>query len=153
MRFALITVSILAIAAWGQVSAEPGTAAAIRSLEEQWMVGQSRNDSRALDMIFDHALIYVEYGRLVSKGEYLARIKAQTADMDQISMEPMTVRTFGNTAIVVGTYTESHVDRGNRTLQQWRFVDTWVYKQKGWVLVAAAAAPVAKWDGGTAAHF
>jgi len=29
-------------------------------------------------------------------------------------------------------------------MQQWRFVDTWVYKKKGWVLVAAAAAPVAK---------
>jgi len=59
-------------------------------------------------------------------------------------MEPMTVRTFGNTAIVVGSYKESHLDRATRTLQQWRFVDTWVYKKKGWVLVAAAAAPVAK---------
>ena len=59
-------------------------------------------------------------------------------------MEPMAVSTFGKTAIVVGSYTESHIDRGTRTLQQWRFVDTWVYKKKGWVLVAAAAAPVAK---------
>jgi hypothetical protein len=144
VRFALITVSILAVAAWGQASPEPGTAAAIRALEKQWTVGQSRNDSRALDMIFDNALIYVEYGRLVSKGEDLARIKAQPADLDQVSMEPMTVRTFGNTAIVVGSYTESHFDRGKRTLQRWKFVDTWVYKKKGWVLVAAAAAPMAK---------
>lgn len=59
-------------------------------------------------------------------------------------MEPMSVRTFGDTAIVVGTYTESQVIRGKRTMQQWRFVDTWVYKKKGWVLVAAAAAPVAQ---------
>lgn len=144
MRFAVIAVSILSVAAWGQALTEPGTAAAIRALEKQWMVGQSRNDNRALDMIFDNALIYVEYGRLVSKGEYLGRIKAQPADLDQISLEAMTVRTFGDTAIVLGTYTESHVTRGARRVQQWKFVDTWVYKKKGWVLVAAAAAPVAK---------
>jgi|SRR5690349_8019494 hypothetical protein len=144
VRLALIAVSILWVAAWAQESSDPGTAAAIRALEKQWTVGQARNDNRALDMIFDNALVYVEYGRLVSKGEYLSRIKAQPTNLDQISMEPMTVRTFGNTAIVVGSYKESHLDRGTRTLQQWRFVDTWVYKQKGWVLVAAAAAPVAK---------
>ena len=144
MRFALIAVSILSVAAWGQESSDPGTAAAIRALEKQWTVGQARNDNRALDMIFDNALVYVEYGRLLSKGEYLSRIKAQPTNLDQISMEPMSVRTFGDTAIVVGTYTESQVIRGKRTMQQWRFVDTWVYKKKGWVLVAAAAAPVAK---------
>jgi len=144
MRFALIAACILSVAAWGEESSDPGTAAVIRALEKQWTVGQARNDSRALDMIFDNALIYVEYGRLVSKGEYLSRIKAQPTNLDQISMEPMTVRTFRNTAIVVGSYTESQLDHGTRTLQQWRFVDTWVYKKKGWVLVAAAAAPVAK---------
>ena len=144
MRFTLIAVSILSLAAWGQELSDPGTAAVIRALEKQWTVGQARNDNRTLDMIFDNALVYVEYGRLVSKGEYLSRIKAQPTNLDQISMEPMTVRTFGNTAIVVGSYSESHIDRGKRTLQQWKFVDTWVYKKKGWVLVAAAAAPVAK---------
>ena len=144
MRFALIAVSILSVAAWGQESSDPGTAAPIRALEKQWTVGQARNDNRALDMIFDNALVYVEYGRLLSKGEYLSRIKAQPTNLDQISMEPMSVRTLGDTAIVVGTYTESQVIRGKRTMQQWRFVDTWVYKKKGWVLVAAAAAPVAR---------
>src|SRR5947208_2766017 len=103
VRLALIAVSILWVAAWAQES-DPGTAAAIRALEKQWTVGQARNDNRALDMIFDNALVYVEYGRLVSKGEYLSRIKDQTANLDQISMEPMSVRTFGDTAIVVGTY-------------------------------------------------
>ena len=142
MRCALIAACILSLAAWGQESSDPGTAAVIRALEKQWTVGQARNENRALDMIFDNALIYVEYGRLVSKGEYLSRIKAQPTSVDQISMEPMTVRTFGNTAVVVGSYTESRVDHGTRTLQQWRFVDTWVYKKNGWALVAAAAAPV-----------
>jgi hypothetical protein len=106
------------------------------------MVGQSRNDNRALDLIFDNALVYVEYGRLITKGEYLARIKSLSPEVDQIAMETMRVTTFGTTAIVVGSYVEKQRGREKRKIQRWKFVDTWVYKTNGWVLVAAAAAPV-----------
>ena len=61
---------------WATGTYRSRNSSGIRALEKQWTVGQSRNDNRALDMIFDNALIYVEYGRLVTKGEYLARIKS-----------------------------------------------------------------------------
>lgn len=125
-----------------QVANEAGTAVAIRALEHEWVDGQSRNDSRALNLIFDNSLVYVEYGRLVTKGDYLARIKDAGPQLSQIIMEPMTVRTFGATAIVVGTYREREVKGANRRVRRWRFVDTWIYKERGWVLVAAAAAPM-----------
>jgi len=57
-------------------------------------------------------------------------------------MEPMTVRTFGSTAIVVGTYSERDVQNRKPRLRRWRFIDTWVYEKGGWKLVAAAAAPL-----------
>jgi hypothetical protein len=124
--------------------ADTGTSAGIRALEKQWTVGQSRNDNRALNMIFDNALVYIEYGHLMSKGEYLSRVKEQAPTLDQITMGPMSVRTFGNTSIVVGSYTEIQRKGGKSILQRWTFVDTWVFKSKVWVLVAAGAAPVAK---------
>jgi len=126
----------------GQNGAEAGTAATIRSLEHAWVEGQARNNNHALDLIFDDDLVYIEYGRLMTKEEYLSRIKRETLQPDQIVMEPMTVRTFGSTAIVVGTYREKSVKSANPALKRWRFVDTWVYKKSGWVLVAAAAAPL-----------
>ena len=125
-----------------QQLAAGGTAAGIRALENAWTVGQSRNDSGALDLIFDNALIYVEYGKLITKAEYLSRIKRQSPQQDQIVMGPMTVRTFATTAIVVGTYSERKADKGSIELKRWRFIDTWVYKKDGWVLVAAAAVPL-----------
>src|ERR1044071_9472902 len=91
--------AFLPLSASQEVTQE-GTEAAIRALEREWTVGQSRNDNRALDLIFDNALVYVEYGRLMSKGEYLARIKSVAPEADQIVMEPMIVRTFGAPAIV-----------------------------------------------------
>jgi hypothetical protein len=57
-------------------------------------------------------------------------------------MEPMTVRTFGNRAIVVGTYGEKDVQGEKPGLRRWRFIDTRVYKKSGWVLVTAASAPL-----------
>jgi len=33
---------------------------------------------------------------------------------------------------------------GKPVQQRWRFIDTWVYKEGRWMLVAAAAAPVSR---------
>ncbi len=131
-----------------QQLAAGGTAAGIRALENAWTVGQSRNDSGALDLIFDNALVYVEYGKLITKAEYLSRIKRESPQQDQIVMGPMTVRTFASTAIVVGTYSERKAKKGSLKLQRWRFIDTWVYKKGGWALVAAAAVPLSNSEQG-----
>jgi len=125
---------------FGQQSSNTETA--IRALEKEWTYAQGHNDNRALDLIFDNALVYVEYGRLVSKGEYLARIRGEIPSADEIVMDPITVRTFDNTAIVIGTYREKTLQRGQHEIKRWRFIDTWIYKKNGWVLVAAAATPL-----------
>jgi hypothetical protein len=140
----LIVLCTLSPSASAQEGNEGGTEAAIRALEHEWVEGQSRNDNHALDMIFDNTLVYVEYGNLVTKGEYLARIKVASPQLSEIVMEPMTVRTFGNTAIVVGTYREQDRLGGKRRVRRWRFIDTWVKETRGWVLVAAGAAPLAE---------
>lgn len=129
---------------WAQSPSDSDTAAAIRALEREWTEGQNRNNNRALDLLFDNALVYVEYGRLLSKGEYLSRIREGVPDSDQIVTESMTIRAFGTTAIVVGTYKELQLSGGHHTQARWRFIDTWIYKKNGWVLVAAGAAPISK---------
>jgi hypothetical protein len=131
-------------AAWAQQADESGTAVTIRALEHEWVEGQSRADSRVLDLIFDNSLVYVEYGSLVSKGEYLARIKRQNTQLDQITFEGTTVRVFGGTVLVLGTYVEKRTRTGKTEVQRWRFIDTWAYKNGSWVLIAAGAAPITK---------
>ena len=96
-----VLVCAASLSAWGQQLAAGGTSAGIRALENAWTVGQSRNDSGALDLIFANALVYVEYGKLITKAEYLSRIERETLQPDQIVMGPMTVRTLASTAIVV----------------------------------------------------
>jgi Domain of unknown function (DUF4440) len=115
---------------------------AIRALEHEWVEAQSHNDNRALDLILDRAVVYVEYGRLVSKADYLLRIKHQDPSSDEIVMEPTAVRVIGSTAIVTGSYRETQRKAGRHTVTRWRFVDTWAYKKHGWVLIAAGSTPV-----------
>jgi ketosteroid isomerase-like protein len=133
-----------ALSAPAQEVVEEGTPSTIRALEHAWVDGQSRNDNRALDLIFDNALVYIEYGKVLTKGEYLSRVRTAGPHPQQIVMERMNVRLFGDTAIVIGIYREKGAATGTTHLQRWRFVDTWVNKQGNWKLVAAASAPVAK---------
>lgn len=115
---------------------------AIRALEHEWVEAQSHNDNRALDLILDSTVVYVEYGRLVTKADYLLRIKHQDPSTDEIIMEPITVRVFGSTAIVTGSYRETQHQGGMRKFTRWRFVDTWAYKSHSWLLIAAGSTPV-----------
>ncbi|HWY21372.1 MAG TPA: nuclear transport factor 2 family protein [Candidatus Acidoferrum sp.] len=131
-------------AASAQEAAGGDAATAVLTLEHEWLEAQSRNDNRALDLIFDNALVYIEYGGLMTKGDYLLRVRSANPQRQQIAMEGASVRTFGGTAIVIGTYVETGVKDGKSLLKRWRFVDTWVYKKGRWTLVAAAAVPVSK---------
>ena len=143
------TIGVLLVLAWvglrplsAQEAADGRVATAIRALEQKWVEAQAQHDNRTLNLIFDNALVYVEYGNLVSKGDYLQRVRAAEPVSSQVANEAMTVRSFGETAIVIGTYRESDPKSGKTV--RWRFVDTWVYKPGGWMLVAAGAAPVSK---------
>ena len=88
--------------------------------------------------------MYIEYGRLLSRSEYLARVRTEAPHPEQVSMDPMMVRGFGTTAIAVGTYKERGLKNGKPFVKRWRFIDTWVYKKGSWVLVAAGAAPITR---------
>jgi ketosteroid isomerase-like protein len=56
--------------------------------------------------------------------------------------ETMSVRVFGNTAVVTGVYREKGVRDGKPYQQRRRFIDTWVSENGNWVCVAASATPL-----------
>ena len=141
---ALILLICLPLLVSAQDLSNDDTSANIIALEHAWVDGQSRSDNGALNLIFDNALVYIEYGKLVSKGEYLSRIKTASPSEQLVVMEGMSVRVLGGTAIVVGTYREKDVKGGTASVARWRFVDTWVKKEGSWKLVAAASTRLSK---------
>jgi len=139
MGWVLILVCATFFSVRAQESGEGSTAPSILVLEHAWFDRESRNDNRALDRIFDNDLVYVEDGKTMTKAEYLLRLKLATPHPYQVVLEATAVRTFGSTAIVVGTYREKSLKDGKTSPRRWRFVDTWVNKEGNWMLVAAGS--------------
>ena len=126
-----------------QNSDDSGGRSNILALEHAWDQAQERGDVKALSAIFDNALIYVDYdGKLLTKAEYLARVKANNIHMQQIVAEEMSVQMFGSTAIVVGTYRVKGVENGKPYVHRGRFTDTWVLRGTNWICIAAETTPI-----------
>ncbi len=140
----LVLACAMALPGWARQAGNSDAATTVRDLEGEWAKAQSHNDNRALDLIFGNALVYIEYGKLVTKGDYLLRIRSAKPQLQEIVLEGMTVHTVENTAGVVGTYRETDVKAGKPSFTRWRFVDTWVKENGSWKLVAAGAVPVVK---------
>ena len=140
-------VAILAVAASPFVAAQnygdSGVRSNILALEYAWDQAQENRDVRALSAIFDNALVFVDYdGKVLTKTEYLERVRSDSSHMEQIVTESMSVLVLGNTAIVVGTYRAKGVEDGKPYLRRRRFVDTWMLMGEHWVCVAAEATPI-----------
>jgi Domain of unknown function (DUF4440) len=127
-----------------QEGGKGGATTAVLAQEQAWSDAESRNDNRALEQIFDNALVFIEDGRLATKGECLARVRLAGSHPRQIVAAATAVHFFGSAAVVVGTYHELAVKDGKASPKAWRFIDTWVNKQGRWMLVAAGASPLPK---------
>jgi ketosteroid isomerase-like protein len=115
----------------------------ILALEHAWDQALERGDVKALSAIFDNSLVYVDYdGSLLTKADYLGRVKANTTHIAQIVAEDMSVRMFGDTAIVVGTYRLKGIENGKPYLRRGRFTDTWVLMGRNWICVGSEATPI-----------
>lgn len=115
----------------------------ILALEHAWDQAQERGDIKALSALFDESLVFVDYdGKILTKTQYLDRVKLDSSHVRQIVTESMNVQMFGNTAIVVGTYRATGVENGRPYLRRRRFVDIWMLQGALWICVAAEATPV-----------
>jgi ketosteroid isomerase-like protein len=141
MYVALLICASLFVAA--QTYGDSAVRSNILALEYAWDQAQERGDVKALSAIFDNALVFVDFdGKILTKTEYLARVKSDSSYLQQIVTESMSVQVFGNTAIVVGTYRAKGVEDGKPYLRRRRFVDTWMLMGEHWVCVAAEATPI-----------
>jgi ketosteroid isomerase-like protein len=120
-----------------------GARSNILALEYAWDQAQERGDTKALSALFDNSLIFVDYdGKVLTKPEYLARIKSDLTHTEQVVTETMDVHVLGNTAIVVGVYRVKGIEGGKPYARRRRFTDTWMLLGGNWTCIAAEATPI-----------
>jgi ketosteroid isomerase-like protein len=141
----IVAISIAAVlfAPAPQASAQDDEAtvrAQILGLEKAWNQAYKAGDVKALSAILDNSLVLVEDdGSLKTKSEFLATVKAQTGNEEQVAPESLTVRVFGTTAISIGVIATK--DAHGKTHRE-RFIDTWIKKGGSWICIATDATPI-----------
>jgi len=130
-----------------QTEADSATKSKIVALEQLWNQAYKSGDSKALDSIFDDAIVLVnDDGSVQSKKEFLASVKSSNpqagAQQQQVAPESFTVHVFGNVAIATGVMKVKGVEGGKAYTRRERFVDTWLLKHGTWVCVGTNATPV-----------
>jgi len=143
----IVAVSVLMLLCFSTVALaqdnyEATARAQVLALEKAWNQAYKAGDVKALSAILDNSLVLVEDdGSLKTKSEFLATVKAQTGNEEQVAPESLTVRVFGSTAISIGVIATK--DAKGKTHRE-RFIDTWINRNGSWVCIATDATPMTR---------
>ncbi len=115
----------------------------IAVLEQSWAAAQKANDVSTIDALL--AENYIEVlpdGSLMNKSQVLE--DARKSKYESIELRDIKVTSFGDTAIVIGTFDAKHADKDGKLLHDHeRFVDTWRQMPGGkWQCIAEGNAAI-----------
>jgi hypothetical protein len=137
-------VCLVSHSAWAQEVSDRDISSMIRVLENAWDQAQANGDIKALNLMFDPSMMYIdEDGSLLSKGEFLHRAAHEHGtDMQWVVSPTMSVKVYHDAAVVAGSYTVTGVRGGKRYQRTGYFIDTWALQNGVWLCVVAQATPV-----------
>src|ERR1700733_14324642 len=76
IRLLLVLVCATSLSCFAQGAGERALAKAARGGEGERVKAQACNNNHVRDLMFENALVYIESGKLVTKGDYLLRVKS-----------------------------------------------------------------------------
>jgi uncharacterized protein (TIGR02246 family) len=155
MRFLLLTVLSVGLSVPGFAQATGGAATApsnqdtsaqqtIRQLERARREAMLRGDAQALSrLLADDYVGTGAHGKVRSKAELVADYSSGTVKYESITEDDVTVRQYGNAAVVTGRTKSKGKEGGKAFDAEHRFTRVWVQAPGRWSLVAAHSSPVA----------
>ena len=110
----------------------------VLALDNSWNLALVEKDIKALDMLLADTVKSVDIdGSMESKPEFLASIKSPDYHPPaQAVTEQSSVEVYGDSAVVVGIFRTTSVDKGKKSVRRERFVDTWAKINGSWKCVA-----------------
>ncbi|MFZ0306604.1 MAG: nuclear transport factor 2 family protein [Candidatus Sulfotelmatobacter sp.] len=146
MKSAGLVTILLCSAAWltaAQSGADVDAVTKVLALEHAWNQAEEQKDTKAMDAIFDNAIVVVDYdGSLRTKAEFLARMRSENSHPQIEVTESMTAHMLGTTVVVTGVYMMKGVENGKAYARRGRFIDTWAFKNGNWLCVTSQATPI-----------
>jgi len=110
----------------------------VLALETAWNHAEQIKDVAALDQLLASEFLSTDYdGSFATKQEYLASVKREGLEPEQIINEEQHVHVFGDCAVVTGIYREKGMNKGKPYSRRGRFTDTWLKVKDTWQCVAS----------------
>ncbi len=127
-------------------AAEPGSVEqTIIQLERDWNQATLTKDFKTLNRIIADDWIGVDFkGMQSTKAESLAELKAGESGNQEVELGDMTVRVFGNTAVVIGSDTEKSRYQGKDSSGKYAWMDVFVKRNGRWQVVASESTRISK---------
>ena len=138
---ATLTICIVASAATAATPApKQPTAEESKLLDlsrQKWLWMAERNTD-ALDKLIDQKAIFVHMGATMSKSEELDVIKSGRIEYKQADIEEISIRTIGDSAIVLSKIQLFALVGGNEARNPFMVTETYIKLPGGWKLAALA---------------
>jgi hypothetical protein len=134
--FALLLLSGTGVLA--QKNKPTGEEGRLLALESAWNHAEQSKDAHAMEQLLAETFVYVDYdGTLMNRKQYLSSVMKNKVQDEQINNDGMTVRLYGNAAVVTGAYRDKGVEKGKPFVRRGRFTDTWINDKGTWRCVAS----------------
>jgi len=117
----------------------------LKQIENDWADASKTKNAEKLGDILADSWVALEWdGKRMDKAKALSEMKTPGNSLDTMEMGPMTVRIFGNTAVVTGSDTEKSMESGKDTSGKYVWTDVFVKQNGKWRAVASQSTKVAK---------
>jgi ketosteroid isomerase-like protein len=115
----------------------------VAGLADAWATAELRGDTAFLEQTLADDFIGVgPLGFMLNKQEWLARHQAGDLKYDALDLNEVTVRVYGEAAVVIGRQVQSAAYRGNSIPGQFRITLVFVHQQGQWRLASLHLSPI-----------
>jgi uncharacterized protein (TIGR02246 family) len=144
----LVAGSLLVLGKDKVVPAKPGATTveqALIQIEQEWNRATLAKDDKTVARIMADDWTGIDFGgATVTKAESLAELKSGESSNQSVELGPLTVRVYGNTAVVLGSDTEKSTYHGKDSSGKYAWMDVFVKRDGRWQAVASESTKIGK---------
>jgi ketosteroid isomerase-like protein len=116
----------------------------IPELEDKWTAAELHADAAALDeLLADDFRAVGPLGFVLDKSQWLDRFRSGALRYEDVEWGDVDVRTFGDTAIAIGEWTQRGEHQGNSVDGRFRVTQVLVRRDGEWSLESLHLSPIA----------
>ena len=123
----------------GSQSPSPQSAEqAVRAAEHDWVDAALAHDAdKFASLVADEYIELVPGARTVDKATWVSHIRSGTTKYESVEIFNLVIRIYGNTAVVVGDFSQKATSDGKDRSAAGKYVNTWIRRQGRWQVVAS----------------